>query len=90
MSLYKELISKGKDVIAAIELPFKVKEQQKNLEMEILKIEQQIAKDELTIQEQKSKHPVDWKKLIDSIDDLDLNKKRLSQLNNLEKELFKP
>lgn len=36
MSLYKTLLSKGKEAIAAIELPFKVKKEQKELEMEIL------------------------------------------------------
>ena len=41
MSLYKELISKGKEAIAALEIPFKVKKEQKNLEMKILELEQQ-------------------------------------------------
>lgn len=88
MSLYKDLISKGKEAIAAIELPFKVKKEQKNLEMKILELEQSIAKDELTIQEQKSAQPVDWNKLTDAIDTMDLNKRKLGQLQVLEKELF--
>ncbi len=88
MSLYKELISKGKEVIEALELPFKVKKEHKNLEMKILELEQEIAKDQLTIQEQKSASPVDWNKLIDAIDKEALNERKLKQLQDLEKELF--
>lgn len=88
MSLYEQLISKGKEAIAALELPFKVKKERKNLEMKILELEQQIAKDELTIQEQKSACPINWDKLIEAIDSKSLNDRKLTQLQNLEKELF--
>lgn len=88
MSLYKDLISKGKEAIAALELPFKVKKERKNLEMKILELEQTIAKDELTIQEQKSASPVNWDTLIEAIDKLELNNRKLKQLEALEKELF--
>lgn len=88
MSLYKELLKLGKDAIADIELPFKVKKEQKNLEMKILELEQQIAKDELTIQEQKSKSPVNWMYLTDAIDNKAINERKLKQLQELEKEMF--
>lgn len=88
MSLYKDLLSKGKEAIAALELPFKVKKEKKNLEMKILELEQQIAKDELTIQEQKSACPVNWDKLTEAIDDLQVNNHKLKQLQDLEKEMF--
>lgn len=88
MSLYRKLLAKGKEAIAELELPFKVKKEQKNLEMKVLELEQQIAKDELTIQEQKSACPVDWDKLIEAIDKLDLNNRKLKQLKGLEKEMF--
>lgn len=88
MSLYKDLLSKGKEAIAALELPFKVKKEHKQLEMKILELEQQIAKDELTIQEQKSTSPIDWDKLIRAMDTMALNERRLGLLQNLEIELF--
>jgi len=88
MSLYEKLLSKGKEAIAALELPFKVKKEKKNLEMKIIELEQQIAKDELTIQEQKSAHPIDWDKLINSINSKDLNTRKLKQYQDLEIELF--
>lgn len=88
MGLYKDLLSKGKEAIAALELPFKVKKEKKNLEMKILELEQQIAKDELTIQEQKSANPVNWDTLIKAIDTKEINERKLKQLQALEAELF--
>jgi len=88
MSLYKTLLGKGKEAIAAMELPFKVKKEQKQLEMKILELENEISKDELTIQENKSASPVDWNKLIKCIDDKALNDRKLAQLKALEKEMF--
>lgn len=88
MSLYKDLLKMGKDAVEDLERPFKVRKEKKNLEMKILELEQQIAKDELTIQEQKSKSPIDWDKLIDAIDALGLSQRKLEQLSALEKELF--
>ena len=88
MSLYKDLLKLGKEAIADIERPFKVKKEQKNLEMKILELEQAIAKDELTIQEQKSACPINYDKLISAINDEALNKRKLDQLKALEVELF--
>jgi len=88
MSLYKELLSKGENAIKALELPFKVKKEKKNLEMKILELEQEVAQDNLTLQEEKSKCPINWDKVIDAIDNLELNKRKLEQLENLQKELF--
>ena len=88
MSLYKTLLEKSKEAIASLELPFKVKKEQKRLEMKILELEQQIAKDELTILEQKSSCPVNWDKLIGAMDNLGLSNRKLKQLKELEIELF--
>lgn len=88
MSLYANLLAKTKEAIADIERPFKVRKEQKNLEMEIIKLEQQLAKDELTLTEQKSANPIEWSTLIDAIDSKELNERKLKQLQNLEQELF--
>ena len=88
MSTYKDLLKKGKEAIKALELPFKVKKEEKKLEMKILELEQTMATDALTIQEEKSNCPVDWDKLIKAIDQGDLNKRKLGQLEKLQTELF--
>lgn len=86
--IYKKLLSMGKEAVDAIQLPFKVKKEKKNLEMKIIELEQELAKDDLTIQEQQSAHPVDWDKLIDAIDKKALNERKLKQLQCLEVEMF--
>ena len=88
MSLYKQLLSKGKEAIETIQLPFKVAKEHKQLEMKILELEQIMASDALTVQEQKSACPVNWDKLIDAIDNQAINERKLKQLQELEKELF--
>ena len=56
--------------------------------MKVLELEQQIARDELTIAEQKTKNPINWDSLIRAIDDKAINERRLTQLQALQKELF--
>lgn len=88
MNLYEKLLSKGKEVIEALELPFKVRKERKELEMKILELEQQLAKDDLTIQQEKSNSPIAWDKLLKAIDNKAINDRKLAQLQSLEKELF--
>lgn len=88
MGLYQQLLAKGKAAIEAIELPFKVRAEQKGLEMKILKLEEQIAKDELAIQQQKSNCPINWDTLGSAIDNKVLNERRLKQYQDLNTELF--
>lgn len=88
MGLYKKLLASGKAAIEVIELPFKVKAEQKGLEMKILKLEEQIAKDELAIQQHKSTNPINWDALGQAIDTKVLNQRRLKQFQDLNEELF--
>lgn len=88
MGIYKDLLSKGKEAIDAIQLPFKVKKEEKNLEMKLIELEQQIANDNLTIEQEKSSNPVNWEKLTDAIDKKALNERKLKQLQDLKVEMF--
>lgn len=87
-SLYSKLLKKGKEAVEAMQIPFKVRKAQKDLEMKIIEIEQEIATAELTIEEQQSQHPIDWTKLIDAIDSKELKGRKLKQLKELEGKLF--
>ena len=88
MSLYEQLLAKGKEAIADMERPYKLKKERKELEMKIILTEQQIAKDDLTIQEQMSASPISWDKLLNAIDAKELNERKLKQLQSLEDKLF--
>lgn len=85
---YKELILKGKEALDIIKAPFVAAKAHKDLEVKILDLQQQIAEDDLTIQEEKSKNPVNWKTIGDCIDKKELNERRLNQYKELEGELF--
>jgi len=88
MSLYKDLLKKSKEAIADMQVPFRVEKEHKQLEMKIIDLQQQIAQDDLTIQEQKSANPIKWDSLIDAIDRKDLNNRKLGILQKLDIELF--
>ena len=51
-------------------------------------MESEIAKNELTIEEQKSANPINWDKLISAMNERDLNNRKLTQLQALSTELF--
>lgn len=88
MSLYRDLLKKTKEAIADAQVPFKVKKEQKQLELKIIELESEIAKNELTIEEQKSANPINWDKLINAMNERDLNNRKLTQLEALSTELF--
>ena len=85
---YKELLLKSKEVLDSIKAPFVAAKAHKDLEVRMLDLQQQIAEDDLKIQEEKSKNPVNWATIGDSIDKKQLNERRLKQYQDLEFELF--
>lgn len=88
MSLRKDLLSKGKEALDAIKLPFKVRKEKKDAEQWILNKEQKIAELEFKIQEAKGAENLDFDKIADMIDERDLIVRRLDQGQKLSDELF--
>lgn len=88
MSLRKDLLSKGKEALEAIKLPFKIRSERKNLEQWILDKETKIAELEYKIQEAKGKDEIKVDDILDKIDELDLLKRRLKQGEELMVELY--
>jgi len=86
--LYKNLIALAKEAKEKIQIPFKVAKAEKELEMKILEVEQQIAEANLTIEESKCEYPAQWDTIINRIDKKDLLDRKLKQLITLKKELF--
>ncbi len=85
---YADLLKLGKDAVDAIKAPFKVQKAKKNLESKVIDVEQSIAEAELDVQNAKAKDPIDLDTIVDKIDELDLKKRKLGQLEALQKELF--
>jgi hypothetical protein len=83
-----ELLKAGKEKIEDLKVPFKVKEAKLGLETKINAIELKIAEGENAVQEEKSKFPLDYDKIIKKMDEKELLQRQLKQLQALQSELF--
>lgn len=85
---YADLLKLSKDALEAIKIPFEVRKAEKDLEKEIINLEQSIAEQELKIQEAKGSRPINLKSILDAIDAKELKERELKQAQELQKELF--
>jgi pyrrolidone-carboxylate peptidase len=85
---YKDFLKAGKETLDEMKVPFQVRKAKKQLEKEIIEIEEKIATQELNIQEAKGEHPFNLDKILDAIDDMAIQERKLKQANNLMDELF--
>lgn len=85
---YKDVLILCKDKIKEAMAPLRAREMKKKAELELCKIESQIAENEQKVQEYASQYPVDFDKLIDALDDLDLIKRRKEQFETIINEMF--
>lgn len=85
---YKDLLVLAKEKISAAMAPLRAKEMKKKAELEMCKLESVIAEKEQKIQEHATEYPINFDRLIDAMDDLELNKRRLEQFERIVKEMF--
>ncbi len=85
---YSDLLKMGKEALDAIKIPFEVRKAEKDLEKEIINLEQAIAEQELKIQETKGTRPLNLRNILDAIDEKDLKERELRLAEELQKELF--
>lgn len=85
---YKEILVLAKDKIKEAMAPLRAKEMRKKGELEACKLESIIAEKEQKIQEYASDYPIDFDKLIDAIDELELVKRRKDQFDKIISEMF--
>jgi hypothetical protein len=85
---YKDALVLCKEKIKEAMAPLRAREMRKKGELEICKIDSDIADKEQKIQEFASKYPIDFDKLLDAIDDLELVKRRKEQFEKIIEELF--
>lgn len=85
---YKDVLILCKDKIKEALAPLRAREMKKKAELEVCKIDSQIAEKEQKIQEIASEYPIDFHKMIDAIDDLDLIKRRKEQFEQIINEMF--
>ncbi len=85
---YKDVLILCKDKIKEAMAPLRAREMRKKGELEICKIDSTIAEHEQKIQEYASEYPINFDKLIDAIDELELVKRRKEQFEKIIEEMF--
>lgn len=85
---YKDILVLAKEKINEAMAPLRAREMRKKGELEACKLESTIAEKEQKIQELASKYPIDFDKLIDAIDDLELVSRRKDQFDKIINEMF--
>jgi hypothetical protein len=85
---YKEMLTLCKEKINEAMAPLRAREMRKKGELEIVKLESRIVEKEQKIQEYASAYPVDFDRLIDALDDLELHNRRKDQFEKILEEMF--
>lgn len=85
---YKELLVLAKDKIHEAMAPLRAREMRKKGELEVCKLDSTIAENEQKIQQYASEYPINFDKLIDALDELDLVKRRKEQFETIINEMF--
>lgn len=85
---YQDVLVLCKDKIKEKLAPLRVRQMRKEAELEVCKLESTIAEKEQAIQELTSEYPINFHRVIDAIDDLELTKMRRDSFNNVINELF--
>lgn len=85
---YKDVLILCKEKIKEAMAPLRAREMRKKGELEVCKIDSAIAEKEQKIQEYASEYPIDFDKLIDALDDLEIIKRRKEQFEKIIDEMF--
>lgn len=85
---YKDVLVLAKEKVKEAMAPLRAREMKKKAELEVCKMDSAIAEKEQKIQECASEYPINFDKLMDSIDELELTQRRKEQLERIIKEMF--
>jgi len=85
---YKDVLKLSKDKIHEAMAPLRAREMRKKAELEACKLESVIAEKEQQVQELASEYPIEFNRLLDALDDLELTSRRKEQFEKIISELF--
>lgn len=85
---YKDVLLLCKEKVKEAMAPLRAREMRKKGELEICKIDSDILEKEQKIQEYASEYPINFDRLIDSLDELELVKRRKEQFEKIIEEMF--
>lgn len=85
---YQKLLTMGKEAVNAAMAPVRARAAHKQAELEVCRLEERIATMEQTVTEACSKNPVDFDRIIHSLDELALAERRKDQFGKIIEEMF--
>lgn len=85
---YRKIITMAKEKISEALAPIRAMQVKKQAEIESAKLEEKIITQKVKIEEISSEYPVDFNKLINALDDLAINERKLGQFETILKEMF--
>lgn len=85
---YRELLKRGKEVIEEMKIPHKVNRAEKQMELEVIDRESDLADKEFALENAKGADPINVKEIIRLTDEVDSIKRDLKIVNSVKKELF--
>lgn len=85
---YKKILTLAKEKVTEAMAPLRAREMRKKAELEACKLDSTIAEKEQKIQEYASEYPINFDRLIDAIDDLELTNRRKEQFDKIINEMF--
>ena len=85
---FRKALQMTKAAIDEALIPIRVSQAKKQGEMEMLKIDEQLLQKEVKLQEATVTHPINYDKIIELIDDIDMLTMRKEQFGKIISELF--
>lgn len=85
---YKDLLLLAKEKIDEAMAPLRAREMRKKGELEVIKLEAEIAEHESKMQKMKSTYPLNYESILDHIDELNLLQRRKDKFEEIIAELF--
>lgn len=85
---YKDIISKSKEKVDELMAPVRTLRMRKKAEAEMLGIDEQILDKESKIQDICLEYPMDFDKLLDTLDEISILERRKEQYSLVIKDLF--
>ena len=85
---YKEALKLGKEKVGQALVPIRVKRARKKAELEMLKLEEELATKQASLQEECCKEDVDFPHIIEMQDSIALIERKIKQYNKILEEMF--
>ena len=85
---YTKLLKMCKEKISESLAPLKANEMHRKADLEIAKLDSEIAQKEFLVSEAKAEYPIDFNKIINAMDEVEFAKLNLERMKEIVEDLF--